>query len=69
MGSKHGKLTLPKKTEPRGEPITSFALFQFMWMLLSGTLLPERGALFPALKTIGLSLNNFIKSKKTYQWN
>ena len=34
---------------------TNFALLQFLWMLLSGTLLPERGALFPALKSIGLS--------------
>ena len=34
---------------------TNFALLQFMWMLLSGALLPSRGALFPALKASGLS--------------
>jgi hypothetical protein len=34
---------------------TNFALLQFLWMLVSGALLPQRGALFPALKSIGLS--------------
>lgn len=34
---------------------TNFALLQFMWMLVSGALLPSRGAVFPALKAIGLS--------------
>ena len=29
---------------------TNLALLQFMWMLVSGALLPQRGALFPALK-------------------
>lgn len=39
-----------------GLPIgTNLALLQFMWMLVSGALLPNRGALFPALKSIGLS--------------
>jgi hypothetical protein len=34
---------------------TNFALLQFLWMLVSGALLPQRGALFPALKASGLS--------------
>ena len=34
---------------------TNFALLQFMWMLVSGALLPQRGALFPALKASGLT--------------
>jgi hypothetical protein len=34
---------------------TNLALLQFLWMLLSGQLLPSRGALFPGLKAIGLS--------------
>ncbi len=34
---------------------TNLALLQFMWMLVSGALLPQRGALFPALKAIGIS--------------
>jgi hypothetical protein len=34
---------------------TNLALLQFMWMLVSGALLPSRGALFPALKASGLS--------------
>jgi hypothetical protein len=39
-----------------GLPIgTNLALLQFMWMLVSGALLPNRGAMFPALKSIGLS--------------
>jgi len=40
----------------RGLPIgTNFALLQFLYMLVSGALLPQRGALFPALKGCGLS--------------
>ena len=34
---------------------TNLALLQFEWMLISGALLPNRGAIFPALKSIGLS--------------
>ncbi len=34
---------------------TNFALLQFMWMLVSGAHLPNRGAIFPALNSIGLS--------------
>lgn len=34
---------------------TNLALLHFLWMLVSGALLPQRGALFPALKAIGLS--------------
>jgi hypothetical protein len=34
---------------------TNLALLQFFWMLVSGALLPQRGALFPALQAIGLS--------------
>jgi len=33
---------------------TNLALLHFLWMLLSGALLPSRGAMFPALQTIGL---------------
>jgi hypothetical protein len=34
---------------------TNLGLLHFLWMLLSGSLLPGRGALFPALQAIGLS--------------
>jgi hypothetical protein len=34
---------------------TNLALLHFLWMLVSGALLPTRGAIFPALKSIGLS--------------
>lgn len=34
---------------------TNLALLHFLWMLVSGSLLTSRGALFPALKSIGLS--------------
>jgi hypothetical protein len=33
---------------------TNLALLQIMWMLVIGALLPQRGALFPALKATGL---------------
>jgi len=40
----------------QGLPVgTNLALLHFLWMLVSGALLPQRGALFPALKAIGLS--------------
>jgi len=34
---------------------TNLALLHFMYMMVSGALLPNRGAMFPALKSIGLS--------------
>lgn len=34
---------------------TNLALYQFLWMLVSGALHDSRGAVFPALKSIGLS--------------
>jgi len=34
---------------------TNLAMVHFLWMLLSGALLPNRGAIIPALKSIGLS--------------
>jgi hypothetical protein len=34
---------------------TNLALLQFLWMLVSGALLPQRGAIFPALQAVGLS--------------
>ena len=34
---------------------TNLGLFQFVWMLVNGTLLSNREALFPALKASGLS--------------
>ena len=38
-----------------GLPVgTNLALLHFLWMQVSGTLLPHRGALFPALQAIGL---------------
>jgi hypothetical protein len=40
----------------QGLPVgTNLALLHFMYMLVSGALLPNRGAIFPALKSIGLS--------------
>jgi hypothetical protein len=44
------------QTVVAGLPIgTNLALLHVLWMLVSGSLLPNRGALFPALKAIGLS--------------
>ena len=34
---------------------TNLGLIQFMWMLVNGALLSNRGALFPALKASGLA--------------
>jgi hypothetical protein len=34
---------------------TNLALLHFLWMLVSGALLPSRGAVFPALQAIGLA--------------
>src|SRR5258708_28922575 len=34
---------------------TNLALLHVLWMLVSGALLPTRGAIFPGLKSIGLS--------------
>ena len=34
---------------------TNLAMVHFLWMLISGALLPNRGAIIPALKSIGLS--------------
>jgi hypothetical protein len=34
---------------------TNLALLHFLWMLVSGALLPQRGALFPGLQATGLS--------------
>ena len=40
----------------KGLPVwTNLALLQFLWMLVSGALLPQRGALFPALQATGLT--------------
>ena len=40
----------------QGLPVgTNLALLHFLWMLVSGALLPQRGALFPALQSTGLS--------------
>jgi hypothetical protein len=40
----------------KGLPIgTNFTLLQFLWMLVSGGLFPQRGAIFPALQSTGLS--------------
>ena len=45
---------LVKLTE--GFPLrTNLSLLHFLWMLVSGGLLPQRGGLFPALKASGLS--------------
>jgi hypothetical protein len=50
----HTITTLVELTQ--GMPIgTNLALLHFQWMLVSGALLPHRGAIFPALKSIGLS--------------
>lgn len=39
-----------------GLPVgTNLALLQFLWMLVSGALLAQRGAIFPALQSTGLS--------------
>lgn len=42
-------------TITQGLPIgTNLALLHFLWMQISGALLPGRGALFPALQAVGL---------------
>ena len=47
---------LVHRTVVEGLPVgTNLALLQFLWMLISGSLLPSRGGLFPALKAIGWS--------------
>jgi len=46
------KLAALTKGLPGG---TNLALLQFLWMLVSGALLPQRGAIFPGLQAIGLS--------------
>ena len=33
---------------------TNLAMLHFMWMLVTGSLLPHRGALFPALQSTGI---------------
>ena len=33
---------------------TNYALYQLLWMLISGKLLNSRGAIFPALQALGL---------------
>ncbi|MFC1879491.1 hypothetical protein ACFLZW_06215 [Chloroflexota bacterium] len=47
-----GTLAAIVEKQPIG---TNLALYQFLWMLVSGALHDSRGALFPALKPIGLS--------------
>lgn len=50
----HTIAVLVKLTQ--GLPIgTNLAMLHFMYMLVSGGLLPNRGAMFPGLKSIGLS--------------
>ncbi len=40
----------------KGLPVgTNLALLHFLWMLVSVALLPQQGALFPALQATGLS--------------
>ena len=40
----------------QGLPVgTNFALLQLMWVMLQGRLLVSRGAIFPALTSVGLS--------------
>jgi len=45
-------LTIVCQSLPIG---TNLAMVHFLWMLISGALLPNRGAIIPALKSIGLS--------------
>jgi hypothetical protein len=51
---------------------TNLGLLHFLWMLVSGALLPSRGALFPALKSIGLSDRETRRAWRAFrsgQWN
>lgn len=41
---------------------TNLAMLYFLWMLISGALLPSRGAIIPALKSIGLSDAETLRS-------
>lgn len=41
---------------------TNLGMLHFLWMLVSGALLPNRGALIPGLKSIGLSKEETLRS-------
>jgi hypothetical protein len=50
---------------------TNLGLLHFLWMLVSGGLLPSRGALFPALKAIGLNAGAIRRAWRAFgkgQW-
>ena len=51
-----------------GLPVgTNLALLQFLWMLVSGALLPPRGAIFPVLKAIGLRYQSTRRAWAAFQ--
>jgi len=47
---------------------TNLALYQFLWMLVSGALLSSRGALFPALQAIGLKKAEVRRSWAAFRY-
>jgi len=47
---------------------TNLGLLHFLWMLVSGSLLPSRGALFPALQAIGLSPAAVRRAWAAFRW-
>ena len=47
---------------------TNLALYQFLWMLVSGTLHGSRGALFPALQSIGLEEDEMRRAWAAFRY-
>lgn len=53
----------------QGLPVgTNLALLHFLWMQISGALLPSRGALFPALQEVGLQPAAIRRAWATFRY-
>lgn len=47
---------------------TNLALLHFLWMLVTGALLPSRGALFPALQAVGLPVDAIRRAWAAFRY-
>lgn len=47
---------------------TNSALYQFLWMLVSGALLASRGAVFPALQSLGLKASEVRRTWAAFRY-
>jgi len=47
---------------------TNSALYQFLWMLVSGALLASRGAVFPALQSMGLKASEVRRTWAAFRY-